>query len=817
MGRPVNGSVRGSAWRMVRALALLASLAPALAAQAQSTKKGFCGRGGAAAINKVRPVWYYTWSVSAYGEAAAQFVPMLFGADKVTTANLNTIEEQKTTQGVKQLLGFNEPDSSGQGNTTVAEALAAWPKLVGTDLTLVSPSPVQGSGGQAWLDDFMDQANTRGYRVNAVGYHNYTSTAGSTRSASAAADTFISQLTSFHSRYGKPVWITEFGDKRVFDGTSDLDDNFWFLWHVLPRLENLSWVSRYAWYSADSAKHGLAYNGALTSIGVLYKTHDSVPGLLDTAAYTEVLSGYADTPFKLACGMELLLVPQLAKYGAVTTVGDDWLAAASDTKKYGTNGLAIAYFTGEAHLAKDEPGPAVGCYQITASLPGDYRQAALGRLAQLTPTIGNVVNQTVDEDTSTAALACTVGSDYYAASALTLTRASSNHALVPTANIVLGGSGANRTVRVTPAANESGTATITLTVSDGALTASDTFDLAVNPVNDGVSLVAPASRTVPAGCALAVTNRAADPDLPAQELRFRLAAAPAAATIDATNGIIRWQPTPAQAGTQLFSVVVAEAGWTLSPTDDAYVTGGTGSTNNYGAAPGLAVKTASANVTRESFLRFSLAGIPAAIDSATLRLAVRASAMPGVHGYARGLDESWNERTITWDTKPACGATPLATWLPPDVAPAAVAVPVTSAARADLGGDRLLTLRVFATNQTGNGYVEYGSREDPVAANRPRLELQADAWSVSATQTFRVVVAPPPALDAPALGADGALALHVPMVGGLTYRIEAATNLLSPKWSPLGARTATSNGPWLFVDGMATNHPRRFYRVRLEP
>ena len=48
-----------------------------------------------------------------------------------------------------------------------------------------------------------------------------------------------------------------------------------------------------------------------------------------------------------------------------------------------------------------------------------------------------------------------------------MTRGSSNPALVPAANIVFGGSGANRTVTITPAANQSGTATITLTVTDG--------------------------------------------------------------------------------------------------------------------------------------------------------------------------------------------------------------------------------------------------------------------------------------------------------------------------------------------------------------
>src|SRR6266511_1617144 len=40
-------------------------------------------------------------------------------------------------------------------------------------------------------------------------------------------------------------------------------------------------------------------------------------------------------------------------------------------------------------------------------------------------------------------------------------------------------SGASRTVTVTPAANQIGTATITVTVSDGTLTANDTFNVNV--------------------------------------------------------------------------------------------------------------------------------------------------------------------------------------------------------------------------------------------------------------------------------------------------------------------------------------------------
>lgn len=104
------------------------------------------------------------------------------------------------------------------------------------------------------------------------------------------------------------------------------------------------------------------------------------------------------------------------------------------------------------------------------------------------PSISDIANQATDEDTTSSVFGFTVGDIESAVGSLTVTAVSSDTILVPVGNISVGGSGANRTVTVTPAPNRFGNATITVTVSDGTTSTSDSFILTVNPINDAPSI-----------------------------------------------------------------------------------------------------------------------------------------------------------------------------------------------------------------------------------------------------------------------------------------------------------------------------------------
>lgn len=107
------------------------------------------------------------------------------------------------------------------------------------------------------------------------------------------------------------------------------------------------------------------------------------------------------------------------------------------------------------------------------------------------PTISAIPDQTINQGSSTSVLPFTVGDDAGETPPqnLIVNATSSNSTLVPPSSLILGGSGANRSIVVVPVASQFGTATITVTVTDSGNAAgqdvkssSRTFLLTVNLV-----------------------------------------------------------------------------------------------------------------------------------------------------------------------------------------------------------------------------------------------------------------------------------------------------------------------------------------------
>jgi RNA polymerase sigma factor (sigma-70 family) len=219
--------------------------------------------------------WYYNWGTAPNGIAApsgVSYVPMIWGAASVTDAALAQVRGEG-----KILLGFNEPDMAGQANMTPAQALALWPKLMATGMTLGSPAVAYGgdtAGG--WLDQFMTGAKKDGYRVDFITVHWY---GGDFRTGPAVQE-LQSYLQAIYDRYHLPIWLTEFALTSYSGGTATFPSESQqaaFLTAATTMLDGLSYVRRYAWFalptSTGSGTTGLFDPGpSVTQVGRAFES-----------------------------------------------------------------------------------------------------------------------------------------------------------------------------------------------------------------------------------------------------------------------------------------------------------------------------------------------------------------------------------------------------------------------------------------------------------------------------------------------------------------------------------------------------------------
>ncbi|MGN6642743.1 MAG: CBM96 family carbohydrate-binding protein, partial [Verrucomicrobiota bacterium] len=234
---------------------------------------------------------------------------------------------------------------------------------------------------------------------------------------------------------------------------------------------------------------------------------------------------------------------------------------------------------------------------------------------------------------------------------------------------------------------------------------------------------------------------------------------------------------------------------------------------NYGADTTLTVKRdPTASFSRESFLRFPLPAFPGTLAGAQLQLLPVYANQPGTHAVALATNNNWSEAALTWNTKPGSGEA-LATWVPQ--AGVSVQVPVADAIAQNTLTDGFLSFRLYATNSTVDGKVDYASREGG-SATAPQLSLfYTNAQPLSATQSFWVTVtAPQPPVLSAVEWAGGAFQMTVVGDSGPDYRVQASIDLRN--WETLLA-TNSPAFPFVWKDADTNIFLQRFYRVQLGP
>lgn len=196
----------------------------------------------------------------------------------------------------------------------------------------------------------------------------------------------------------------------------------------------------------------------------------------------------------------------------------------------------------------------------------DGRQNSVSFIVDILPPddtspLAPIPDQSTTEDT-VAQVTVTLRGPSTNSPQATLTATSSNTALVPNSSLAFSGSGAHRTLRITPTANQSGQSRITVTLRDGSLESQTAFNLSVLAANDApiispiadVAIDENTSATVrftvtdleSSASTLVVTADSADPTLvPATGLRL---------TAGLQDWTLRITPAPNATGRALITV-----------------------------------------------------------------------------------------------------------------------------------------------------------------------------------------------------------------------------------------------------------------------
>lgn len=217
-------------------------------------------------VESMKFSWHYDWRTTKLysphvgSPRTVPFVPMVWDE---THAN-------ESLPRAEALLSFNEPDHPRQANMTVDQAISLWPKLMNRGLRLGSPAAANRSlSSNSWLGQFMQKANTLGYRVDFIALHFYSNTGD--------VEEFKNYLYAAYRIYRKPIWVTEWALADWSNpGRFTYEENALFAAKALEMLDDLPFVEKHAWFSGPKNKDGLNSNlffirDQLTPVGKVFQ------------------------------------------------------------------------------------------------------------------------------------------------------------------------------------------------------------------------------------------------------------------------------------------------------------------------------------------------------------------------------------------------------------------------------------------------------------------------------------------------------------------------------------------------------------------
>ncbi|KAJ3783072.1 hypothetical protein GGU10DRAFT_405662 [Lentinula aff. detonsa] len=206
--------------------------------------------------------WEYNWAISppANLPSGIEHVPMQWGK-----ASIENLQDAVEKTGFKYVLGFNEPEQTGQANITATDAASLWQQYMNplstSGIKIGGPAVSSAPEGKTWLENFLSACDKK-CKIDFLPLHWY----------GQGSQYFLQYLSDMHTAFPDyNLWVTEFADTTMNNEATVQS----FLTDSIQKMDALSYVERYSWFDYSRSTIGMQSNlldssGNLNNLGKAY-------------------------------------------------------------------------------------------------------------------------------------------------------------------------------------------------------------------------------------------------------------------------------------------------------------------------------------------------------------------------------------------------------------------------------------------------------------------------------------------------------------------------------------------------------------------